>query len=457
MLIKDFRRLALILGPVVLISIISIGLWQAQSEFLLDQYNQLRGKPPPPEPKKEEQQSSNLGSQNRPNPLPPTSTWNEIFSVSNPNKTFFEIRFGDVPVFNPNILPHPTEDDTWIIMGQKWVSHDDIAVGLIAYEVGCKAKFIEHELRCIETPEPFPIEPTAGGKCEGKWEILNLNVGPHDARAFYGPDKPYTIYGSNSQLLCFGQWIQDFRPLVPSAWPGLSSDSSSEEEDKTFLRGTELQRPPPTHPIEKNYFAFWNDKNEMHAHYDMFPQRSFARVNEDGTAKPNLAPFSRDVDEKCLAKYIPSVDGLEFESIHQATNSLKITLCKRSDRSCRLREEENTFIMTVVQHKSYYSFHSEYEPYVVLFRQSAPYELYGISNKPLWISGRGRDEEQRRTDMMYVTSIAWKDKSQKYHAYLDDVMFLGFGVEDKRAGGIDVLAGDLVGGIGLCEEEDEKV
>ncbi|KAK4225171.1 hypothetical protein QBC38DRAFT_270093 [Podospora fimiseda] len=454
MLVKDFRRLVLILGPVVVLSILSIGLWQAKSEYLLGQYNQLRGKPssPPPEPAKPEQKN-NLGSIERPNPLPPPSKWKEIFSLTTPNKTFFEIRFGDVPVFNPNILPHPTEDDTWIIMGQKWVSHEDIALGLIAYEMGCKARFTVNgeELKCIEDPEPLPIKPTTGGLCEGRWEVLNLNVGPHDARAFYGPNKPYTIYGSNSNLVCFGQWIQDFRELVPSAWKGISS----EKEDTTFRHGTELRRPPPSHPIEKNYFVFWDNKNHMHAHYDIFPDRSFARLNEkDGAVGPNLALTTAKHDNKCLEKYLPFVSDLEFESIHQATNSLKLTLCNRSDRSCRLREEENTFIMTIVQHKSFYSFHSEYEPYVILFRQTAPYEVFAVSKKPLWISGRGRQEEKKRTDMLYVTSMGWKEKGMRYHGFLDDVLFLGFGVEDKRAGGIDVLAGDLVGStdiIGLCE------
>ncbi|KAK3986420.1 hypothetical protein QBC44DRAFT_139473 [Cladorrhinum sp. PSN332] len=448
MLVKDFRRLVLIVGPVVVLSILSIGLWQAKSEFFLDQYDQLRGKPPPPDSPNEEQQK-NLGSIERPRPLPPPSTWNEILSVSTPNRTFFEIRFGDIPVFNPNILPHPTEDDTWILMGQKWVSHEDVAVGLIAYEMGCNAKFVEGELRCIEDPEPLPIEPTVGGLCEGKWEMLNLNVGPHDARAFYGPSKPYAIYGSNSDLVCFGQWIQDFRGLVPSAWKAPLTASG---EDTSFLRGTELHRPPPSHPIEKNYFVFWDAQNQMHAHYDMFPDRSLARLNEkDGTVGANLAPASAKQDAKCLAKYLPSV-AVEFESIHQATNSLKITLCNRSDHLCRLKEEENTFIMTIIQHKSYYSFHSEYEPYVVLFKQTAPYQVYGVSKKPLWISGRSRQEEMRRTDMLYVTSMAWKEKGMKYHGFLDDVLFLGFGVEDKRAGGIDVLVGDLVGDLGMCEE-----
>lgn len=460
MLVKDFRGLALVLGPLVLLSILTISLWQTNSEFLLDQYNQFRGRRPSQSQKDEEEQN-NLGSVERKQPLPPPSAWHEIFSVSTPNRTFFEIKFGTVPVFNPNILPHPTEPEAWIIMGQKWVSHEDFAVGLVAYEMACTAKFFDYQLRCTQEPEALAIEPTPGKNCEGKWEILNLNVGPHDARAFYGPEKPYTIYGSNSNLVCFGQWIQDFRRLLPSVWKSSSSPSSviasDLKEDKTFVRGTEIHRPPPSHPIEKNYFIFWDKHNDMYAHYDVFPQRSFARLGSDGTVGPNLAARSRSpsakLDEKCLARYLPAAAG-QFESIHQATNSLKITLCNRNDSRCLERPDRRTFIMTIIQHKSYYNFHSEYEPYLVLFRDAEPFGVYGVSEKPLWISGRGRDEEGKRTDMLYVTSISWKEQGAKYEGYLDDVVFLGFGWEDKRAGGLDVRVEDLIEGIGFCEGGD---
>lgn len=122
--------------------------------------------------------------------------------------------------------------------------------------------------------------------------------------------------------------------------------------------------------------------------------------------------------------------------------------------------------MHVFHHKTYYDFHGIYEPYVLLFRQAAPFALHGISQRPLWIHGRqaltaetgalqyaGRPAEdipEGHTEMFYVTSISWKGHAQRYHGYLDDVVFLGFGIEDTRAGLIDVLAEDLVGDLGLC-------
>jgi hypothetical protein len=163
-----------------------------------------------------------------------------------------------------------------------------------------------------------------------------------------------------------------------------------------------------------------------------------------------------------MAAHMPFVRE-KLESIHQATNSLSITLCKRADPACT-PTDANTFILTIFQHKSYYYMHSVYEPYVMLFEQVSPFSVYGISSKPLWISGRGKPGQwtnatfrteaslKNETEMFYVTSMNWRQQGQKYHGYLDDVVFLAFGIEDWTTGGIDVLARDLLRDLAFCEE-----
>ncbi len=124
----------------------------------------------------------------------------------------------------------------------------------------------------------------------------------------------------------------------------------------------------------------------------------------------------------------------------------------------------NTYIMSIFQHKTFFSFHSVYEPYLVLFSQQAPFEMRAISRKPFWINGRGKPGENRpdylalspsepwnQTEMMYITSMSWKTQGQTYHGYSDDKLFIAFGVEDKKTAGIDVVAGDLLQDLGLCE------
>ena len=375
----------------------------------------------------------------------------EVFSVSTTNKKYFMIEFDDRSAVNPNIIPHPSLKDTWIIVAQKHKSSVKNSVWFA--ELVCNAAFKNGVLGCIEPPLILPIAATPGNKCEGDLDYFSLNVGPHDARVFYGPRTPYAMYGSNSMFTCFGQWMLDFRVLVDWGFE-ISMDNK-------FRLATEVQRPVPYGQVEKNWFLFWDKNEQMYVHYDVTPKRSFAKLEIDGSVGQNLAPLAAASDDICMAKYMPQA-VMELESVHQATNSLSITLCKRSDSSC-IVDDSNTFIFTIFQYKTFYSFHSVYEPYVMLFRQTAPFEIYGVSTKPFWIHGRGKLNEDERPapvvgeakpwnplEMFYITSMSWKTHGQKYHGYIDDVLFIGFGIEDSRTAGIDIMAGDLMMDLGFC-------
>jgi hypothetical protein len=243
----------------------------------------------------------------------------------------------------------------------------------------------------------------------------------------------YTVYGSNSAFGCFGQFIQDFPTLMD--WTAEMVPPATD-----FRVGTEIQRPPPVGHIEKNWFVFWDSQGQIYAHYDLAP-RSFAQLSPNGSVGGDLA-----LADACLDRLLPSTS--EDESVHQATNSLAVTLCRRADPTCRA-DKENTVIFTIFHHKTFRNMHSVYEPYVLAFRREAPFQVYGVGRKPLWIRGRGARDDGV-TEMMFVTSIGWKGREQRYHGYLDDVMFLGFGVEDIGTGGIDVLAEDVLVDLGLC-------
>jgi hypothetical protein len=311
-----------------------------------------------------------------------------------------------------------------------------------------------HPVRLGGGPAPLQLSEASltavqgGSKCQDSAAPFALSIGPHDARVFYGPSTPYVMYGSTSEYTCFGQWVLDFRLLVDWGFEWF--------EKEQFRTPTELQRPPPYGVVEKNWFVFWDKDEQIYAHYDIAPKRVFAKLSYDGSVGPDLAPLAAASDAVCMAKYLPKI-GPEDESLHQATNSLSITLCKRSDAACK-PNDTNTFIINIFHYKKFHNFHSVYEPYVMLFQQAAPFAIYGISSKPLWISGRGKpgewgDLDERtahQTQMLYVTSLSWKKHGQKYHGYIDDVMFVLFGIEDTKTGGIDVVAADLLMGLGLC-------
>ncbi|KAL4772020.1 hypothetical protein BDW60DRAFT_187973 [Aspergillus nidulans var. acristatus] len=415
-------------------------------------------------------------------PAPPqmdmSTTHQVLQSIISKDGAYLPIDFGSRRAINPSIIAHPEENTTWIVTAQLHEPQKGDKPRLWFAELVCTAAFSPSKyasssrqaLRCTEPPLILPIAatPSDSTKCTGDEAFFALSIGPHDARVFHGPDGPYTIYGSTSQFTCFGQWMLDFRLLVD--W---GVDTINDHHG--FVRQpTELQRPLPYRSIEKNWFVFWDAAGQIYVHHDIAPTRMFAQLEPDGSVGPDLAPMAAEADNSCLRQRLPPLtpppDTVaprgDSESIHQATNALSITLCARADPSCVPRPD-NTFVLTIFQHKSFYRLHSTYEPYAMLFRAVSPFEIYGVSAKPLWISGRrtppppsssqqGPSEYDRmraiklESEMLYVTSISWKAHGQGYHGFVDDVLFIGFGIEDSATGVIDVVAGDLVDGLALC-------
>ncbi|KAI1619611.1 hypothetical protein EDD37DRAFT_660123 [Exophiala viscosa] len=390
----------------------------------------------------------------------PGSGYRPLYSLTTTDGKFLPIHFGDILAYNPNILPHPTKNNTWVVIAQKEESR---VVKSVMHELVCIAELVNDALVCTGAPIDLPVAPSVRGDCPTReLDMFNYMFGPRDARMFHGPEAPFIVYGSQSTYGCMGLWIQDARALI--------GDLQS-----TFLKmmvqltnATELDRPPPRHGIEKNFFLFWDSHGEVYAHQDVHPCRVFAQLASDGTVGPNLAPQSSNGDKVCLEEYMPKI-GPELESIHQATNSLAITLCKRSESLC-IPSDENTYIMMIFQHKTYFGFHAVYEAYIMLFQRTAPFAIHAISTKPLWMHGRGPltrdthaifyegrpDDEfpQNHTEMFYVTSISWKNRDQRYHGYEDDPLVIAFGIEDTRSGIIDVFAGDLLRDLAFCRTKN---
>ena len=387
--------------------------------------------------------------------LPDGPDYREIFSLTTTDRKFIPIFTGNTKVYNPNIIPHPTEHDLWIIVAQHEQSGEEIT---ISEQVTCNGGLLNGVMVCTADPEVLPIEHSIPGRCEGDIAYFNFRSGPRDARMFCGPDAPYIVYGSQSAYTCLGIWLHDVRMLL--------EDFRFERNvlTKLFTHATEVQRPPPIKGIEKNFFLFWDNQGMAYVHHDVYPHRVFAQLSDDGSVGPDLAPQASNKDDVCLTMYMPSLAPQE-ESIHQASNSLSITFCRRSDPLC-VPSDNNTFIFTIFQHKSYHDWHGIYEPHVMVFQRHAPFAIHAISQRPLWIHGRttltkethsllyekepDKGIPEGHTEMFYITSISWKTHGQRYHGYLDDPIFIGFGIEDTRAGVIDVLAEDLFQDLGMC-------
>lgn len=372
----------------------------------------------------------------------------QIFSATSATGSYFPVKFGSVNSANVNFIPHWEKPNTWITVAQKMKVPGDNPVW--NSQLMCDAYFDnDGVMTCEHEPVALLVPPTQSGKCEGDVGYFSWNIGPHDARLAYGPDRPFLVYGSNSRHNCFGIWAVDARMTMEWDW--------GPPEEAGFRFPVDLQRPPPYRPVEKNYFLWWDMQNMAYLHHDVWPHRVFAKLEKDGSVGTDLGYSTRLNDDACIAAYVPKIpEGSEDQSIHQGTNSVSVTMCKRSDPTCKATDA-NTYVLHIFQYKTFYYGHPEYEPYVMLFNRVAPFQLHSISSKPLWVTGRKKAGEiagvpDTETGMIYITSINWRDQGLNYHGYLDDMLMIGHGIEDKLSGGMDILAEDLLDSMALCGE-----
>lgn len=97
-----------------------------------------------------------------PGPLYVKGAYNEIYSLSTADKKYFPIKFGLWEAINPNAIPHPSLENTWIIVAQKKTSNVDKTVFFT--ELVCNAVFKKDELVCVDSPLilPIGITPVSG-------------------------------------------------------------------------------------------------------------------------------------------------------------------------------------------------------------------------------------------------------------------------------------------------------
>ncbi|KAK5240170.1 hypothetical protein LTS06_012543, partial [Exophiala xenobiotica] len=118
MLVKNFRRLAFLITPLLLIAVLALIFHGRHSVRLRAVDPNIGG-----------HHSSSAG-QDKLSWLSPFKNYGssqqsisddyvEVFSVSTKSGKYFLIEFGGEDALNPSILPHPTQPETWIIVAQQ--------------------------------------------------------------------------------------------------------------------------------------------------------------------------------------------------------------------------------------------------------------------------------------------------------------------------------------------------
>jgi hypothetical protein len=109
--------------------------------------------------------------------------YHEIFSVSTADKKYFKIKFHEHSGINPNAIPHPNLENTWVIVAQLNDRHS-LWESVWFAELVCNAAFKGENLECIKPPFILPI-----GKTPVRAYLLDKDsetYSPPGWRAMYG-------------------------------------------------------------------------------------------------------------------------------------------------------------------------------------------------------------------------------------------------------------------------------
>lgn len=312
---------------------------------------------------------------------------------------------------------------------------------------------------------------------------------------------------ARSRYACFGLWMIDLRSLYPKLQNLLASHPvhPSLGPLKSYPTLTELTRNPADtrSPMEKNWLMFFPASGESYLHYDLSnphggPRgRTFAKLLGSGLTTTNLT----DPHEiSCLRALDAntSTPAMQDETWHQATNSLRLILCNRSDWTCK-SNRHNTVFFAVVHRKfpNFLKLPLRYERHFIVWAATPPFTMLGISKHPILLANetasgwppsknwaddpinvekvaqtRARSHgNTTATEPMggkgfwayftYTVSIsyAWgrreDEPESKNVGYLDDEVVLGIGIDDAGQGFARAKAGELLQCLRPCEGRRE--
>ncbi|KAK9384450.1 hypothetical protein V1515DRAFT_641177 [Lipomyces mesembrius] len=357
---------------------------------------------------------------NRPSTRPFDDAANFLVSINGPEGTVARMKFGwaDNPRYNPNLLPYPVGSKYPYIGFARQSPKNAATHHEIVYcdmDWGEMPVIGRQILQCVEPASgqgillPEAISPA--GSCRIH-KFLEAKQGHSDPRV-------------------------DLRTVIP----GLSDKMHLTNVPVRYSNLTELPR-DYKEEIEKNWVLLYDENNEEYVHHHIMP-RSISK-ELPGCIKYALKDFSKSKDEA--------------NDYHQATNSLRVTIC---EFPC-VPTIHNPVLVSLIHLKFKNFYELFYRRYAMIMN------VIGRTNNLMFA---GLDEQT----MLYTVSMVW-DKSFNarpewndttstegnwqsgkkladgyYHGWLDDTVMINIGVNDCDAAVLHVPMRDVLDCIVLCE------
>ncbi|KAK9319892.1 hypothetical protein V1517DRAFT_25362 [Lipomyces orientalis] len=332
------------------------------------------------------------------------SNANFLVSAVTDEGTVARMDFGrspQAPRYNPNILPFP-KDYKHPYIGfarqspRKMLFHHEI--------VWCEMDWAETPvigrkiLACVGKPKKLNLDEwiTKAGLCKTH-KYLGLKQGHTDPRILFSPlGEPLMVVGTNGLSNCMNQFVIDLRFVIP----GLSTKMKLYDVPIRFKKLTELPR-PEYNEIEKNWFLMWDESGVEYVQHET-EERSISAVALPHDKQINIATPG---DQKCVTSLKRRLGRSgQANNIHQATNSLRVTLC---DFPC-IPTIHNTVIIELMHMKYMNKLELFYRRYAIIMNATAPFDIIGRTGNLMYA---GTDENV----MLYTVSMAWDHENYRQH------------------------------------------
>lgn len=241
---------------------------------------------------------------------------------------------------------------------------------------------------------------------------------------------------------------------------------------------TELTRNPPStrRSYEKNWVLFSPSPSATYLQYELTPsQRTLAQVIGGGLTTLNLTDSLElpCLNEMTLAE-IESNKRSPNAIWHQATPSLKLVLCNRTDLMCHAKTPQTVFFAAIQRKQTnIWKLPIRYERHFVVWSTTPPFKMLAVSRHPIllanetstgWSASEVWDDRRDaltdgrslRTGFTYTTTIAYawgrdeSDVRDKGTGYLDDEVIMSIGVNDQEQNYATVIASELLQCLRAC-------
>ncbi|KAG9662460.1 hypothetical protein KCU64_g1942, partial [Aureobasidium melanogenum] len=290
--------------------------------------------------------------------------------------------------------------------------------------------------------------------CESE-DAMDKYIGPEDAKLYWmHSGAPILVFTHQVPYEgeCQGMFMIDARAAVPELITAFDSHASS-LPDIEFTKPRQVRRPRQEVKETSWSYRFEREKNWV-------PFQHTPLADDSDTTNPNDFFFHVQAESTRIYRFVPDqkyVAGVTeppapqtclkdnvAEGLHQGTPLLSLTLCKRGECA---PDKHNTILLGLVQRRQV-SPYTWYDSRIVTWNATEPFAFRSVSKRVIY---QGTQEHQYNWNCGLI--YHWNSTAvpqNRSHGYLDDEMWVTYGVTDREAGWVDVMPEDLLKDHTMC-------